>query len=183
MKRLFKFKYPKIFILILVIIFAYFLFSNITIISYISGLKKTNYLIDFLFGMLFSFGFTTPFSVGFFITSNPQNILLSGFVGGLGAMISDLFIFKFVKFSFTDEFEKLKKEKISKEIGSILTHTLGKKLKHYLMYAFAGIIIASPLPDEAGVTMLAGLTHIKEKWLAIISFICNTAGIIIMLCI
>ena len=49
------------------------------------------------------------------------------------------------------------------------------------MYAFAGILIASPLPDEAGVTMLAGLTKISVKSLALISFILNTLGIIILL--
>jgi uncharacterized membrane protein YdjX (TVP38/TMEM64 family) len=49
------------------------------------------------------------------------------------------------------------------------------------MYAFAGILIASPLPDEAGVIMLAGLTKIKTWALAIISIILNTIGILIML--
>ena len=49
------------------------------------------------------------------------------------------------------------------------------------MYAFVGILIASPLPDEIGVIMLAGLTKINFKILAIISFILNTLGILIIL--
>jgi len=164
-------------------IFAYLIFSMSIVANYFSNLGKFSYFAVFLFGLLFSFGFTTPFSVGFFLTLDAHNIFLTGLIGGIGAMIADLFIFKFVKISFQDEFEKLKREKLAKKIDLVLEHTFGKKLMHYLMYAFAGIIIASPLPDEAGVTMLAGLTHIKEHWLAIISFVCNTSGIIIMLMI
>jgi len=183
MKRLFKFKYPKIFILVIFILFAYILFSSISIASYFSRLGEFGYLAIFLFGMLFPFGFTTPFSVGFFLTLDPNNIFLSGFIAGIGAMISDLFLFKFVKFSFQDEFERFKQEKFTKKLSSAIKHTFGKKLQHYLIYAFAGIIIASPLPNEAGVTMLAGLSHIKERWLAVVSFICNAFGITLLLLI
>lgn len=181
MKRLFRLKYPKIFILLLMALFAYILFSNLLLAEYVTKLHQFNYLSVFLFGTLFSFGFTTPFAIGYFITYNPTNIWLAGIIAGFGAMIADLIIFKFVKFSFKDEFEKLRKEKITKQIDFEMKKIFGKKIKHYLMYAFAGIIIASPLPDEAGVTMLAGLTHIKPSALAIISFICNTLGILIFL--
>jgi uncharacterized membrane protein YdjX (TVP38/TMEM64 family) len=51
------------------------------------------------------------------------------------------------------------------------------------MYAIAGLIISSPLPDELGVSMLAGLTTINAKKLSIISFIMNSLGILIMLMI
>lgn len=181
MKKLFRLKYPKIFILLLVALFAYIIFSNLFIAEYITRLHRLNYLSVFLFGTLFSFGFTTPFAIGYFVTYNPSNIWLAGIVAGLGAMIADLFIFKFVKFSFDDEFKKIKKEKITQEIDMEMKRILGKKIKHYLMYAFAGIIIASPLPDEVGVTMLAGLTNIKPNILAIIGFIFNTIGILIIL--
>lgn len=181
MKRLFKIKYPKIITLILVGLFAYFIFTDLYFATKIENLHSLNYLSSLLFGMLFSFGFTTPFAMGYFLTLNPTNILLTGIVAGFGAMISDFLIFKFVKFSFNDEFERLKKEKLSRKIDHEMKKIFGRKIKHYLMYAFSGIIIASPLPDEVGVTMLAGLTDIKPSILAIVSFIGNTTGIIIML--
>jgi len=64
---------------------------------------------------------------------------------------------------------------------TVPSRNVNEKIRIYLMYAFAGILIASPLPDEAGVTMLAGLTKISVKSLALISFILNTLGIIILL--
>ena len=106
---------------------------------------------------------------------------MSAIIGGLGALTSDLLIFNIIKISFNKEFERLKESKIMKEIEEIIKKDLGKKLQHYLLYTFAGILIATPLPDELGISMLAGLTHIKQKILAIVSFILHTLGILIIL--
>ena len=180
-KRLFDFKYPKIMLFVLAIILAYTIFNNTIIQGVISHLGSWSYLGIFIAGMLFTFGFTAPFAAGFFITLNPQNIWLAGIIGGIGAMFSDLLIFRFIRISFRKEFNMLKKEKISRKIESMINKTVGNKIKIYLMYIFAGFLIASPLPDEAGVIMLAGLTKIKQNILAIASFILNTIGIIILL--
>lgn len=133
--------------------------------------------------MLFSFGFTAPFAVGFFLALNPQSIIMAGIIGGMGALIADLIIFKFIRVSFTGEFKRLEKTKALKEVGLLIEKKLKHRLKVYLMYALAGIVIASPLPDELGVIMLAGLTKIKIHSLAILSFLLNTLGIIIILLI
>jgi len=96
-------------------------------------------------------------------------------------LLGDLFIFNFVRMSFMDEFERLKKEKLSVKIGQFIDTNLSQKIKLYLMYAFAGFIIASPLPDEAGIIFLAGMTNISQKVLIPISFIFNTLGILVLL--
>ncbi len=176
-----KFKYPKLLLLLICIISAYFLFSNPLIQGSINALQEFRYLGLFIAGMLFAFGFSAPFAVGFFITFSPQNIILAGLIAGMGALFSDILIFRFIKISFMDEFEELKKTKIISTTQKAMQKGLGLRISNYLLYAFAGILIASPLPDEAGVTMLAGLTKIKVSVLAIISFILNTLGIIVIL--
>ena len=181
MKKLFKFKYPKIILLLITIVLSYFIFRNPFISDYLSHIGTLGYLGVFLGGILFAFGFTAPFSVGLFISLNPSNIWFAGIIGGFGALIADLLIFKFIKFSFKDEFNRLKKTKTLRSIGFLIQRSLGTKIKLYIMYVFAGILIASPLPDEMGVIMLAGLTKINFKILAIISLILNTLGILIVL--
>lgn len=176
-----NFRYKKILLLLMSIIASYLIFSNPKVVEYISSLNSWGYLGVFIAGVFFAFGFTSPISAGFFITLNPENILLAGILGGLGALISDMIIFKFIRFSFMDEFQRLKKTLIIKKVSLLIDETFGHKIKIYIMYAFAGILIASPLPDEAGVIMLAGLTKIKANILAIISFVLNTAGILILL--
>ena len=96
-------------------------------------------------------------------------------------MVGDLVIFSLIKFSFLDEFNKLKREKIIEKIKKFTFNHTPTLVKHYILYLFAGIVIASPLPDEVGVSMLAGLTTINPKKLALISFIFNSIGIFIIL--
>lgn len=181
MKRLFKFRYPKIMLLILAIILAYLLFRNPSVQDYVSHLGALSYVGIFIAGILFAFGFTAPFSVGFFINLDPSNIWLTGLVGGLGALMADLIIFSTIKFSFEGEFKRLRNSPTIVKIKKVIEQSFTEKIKVYLMYIFAGILIASPLPDEAGVIMLAGLTKISAKILALISFLLNTLGIIILL--
>lgn len=181
LKELIRIRYPKISLLAAAIISAYILFGNQSVEQYVSGLGVLGYLGVFIAGMMFAFGFTAPFAVGFFIILNPQNIWLAGVIGGMGALISDLAIFRMIRFSFMDEFKKLENTKLMKSAGRLIERSLGHKIKLYLMYSFAGILIASPLPDEAGVTLLSGLTKISATTLAIISFTLNTLGIILIL--
>lgn len=181
LKLISGFDYPKLTLLVIAIITAYFIFSNPKVDVFVLSLNNLGYLGVFIAGIFFAFGFTAPLSAGFFITLNPENILLAGILGGIGAMISDLLIFKFIRFSFMDEFQRLEHTKTMRKLSNLIEKTLGHKIRIYFMYAFAGILIASPLPDEAGVIMLAGLTKIRAKILALISFILNTLGILILL--
>ena len=99
MKRLFNYKYPKLTILLLSIIFSYYLFSNDSVVSYINHLNGLSYLGILIAGFLFSFGFTTPFAIGFFFTYSSENILLTAIIGGFGALLADITIFKLIKIS------------------------------------------------------------------------------------
>ncbi|MCX6749511.1 MAG: hypothetical protein NTW17_02070 [Candidatus Pacearchaeota archaeon] len=181
MKRFFRFRYPKLALICISIVVSFFLFGNAQVQSIISGLNSLTYLGIFIAGLLFSFGFSTPLAIGFFLTASPENIFLATFIGGVGAMLSDLLIFHFIKFSVMDEFNRLEKTKPMKMMIDEIDKDIKKKIRNYLAFFLAGIIIASPLPDELGVGMLAGLTAIKPKILALISFIMNSVGIFLML--
>lgn len=183
MKRLFKFKYPKLLALVLLSTLAYFIFSHPSVRVFFDSLESFSYFSVFIAGLLFSFGFTTPFAVAFFVTFRPDNILLATFVGGAGALLADMTIFKLIKFSFMDEFRRLERTKPMKEIAHLISHSYIHRAKNYVLYFFAGVVIASPLPDELGVSMLAGLTSIRTWSLALVSFTMNCVGIFIMLLI
>lgn len=100
-------------------------------------------------------------------------------IGGLGALLGDLFIFNFIRHSFNDEVKKLYREKLI----IYASHKTPGFLKRYLLPVAAGFIIASPLPDEIGVTMLAALKSISVKVFSVISYVLNTAGIFAILAI
>jgi hypothetical protein len=176
-----KFKYPKLTGFVIAVITAYFIFSSPIVKSFIANLNSLSNIGVFIGGMGYSFGFTSPFSAGFFADLNPPNILIAGLIGGFGALISDMFIFSLTRFSFEDEFKRIRRTKLIRKIGKFSRNLLGKRINSVLAYILAGIFIASPLPDEAGILVLTGLTKIKPNIMAAISFILNTIGILIIL--
>src|SRR3989344_289257 len=105
MKRLFVFQYQKFFALK----FLGLEFHNDFVQSIVISLGELSYLGIFIAGLFFSFGFTTPFAIGFFLTVGAENIFIAALIGGCGALISDILIFKLIRFSFMDEFKRLEK--------------------------------------------------------------------------
>lgn len=182
-KKIVGFKYLKLILLLVSISLAYYIFSNLDISSLIPNFKNLSYIGAFISGVLITFGFSAPFSVGFLITLQPNSIFLAAIIGGVGAAIGDFFIFKTIKFSFMNEFEELKKTRVIHKIRKMIYNNKHILIKHYILYVFAGIVIATPLPDEIGVSMLAGLTSIKPLRLIIISFILHTSVILLILII
>jgi hypothetical protein len=180
-KKIFSFRYPKLFILIIVIFFAYYLFSQPFISEWMMFFNKLGNFGVFISGILTAFGFTAPVGIGLLIKIIPKNVLFAALLAGFGATISDLLIFKTIKISFMDEFKKLEKTKLIQEIEHIVKKNKHVLIRHYLLYIFAGIVLATPLPDELGVSMLAGLTTIKPIRLAIISFMLHSFTIFLIL--
>jgi len=180
-KKIFSFRYPKLFILIILIFLAYYVFTRPFISEWIELFKKLGNFGIFISGILTGLGFTAPFGFGLIIKINPENILLASLLAGLGATIADLMIFKIIKLSFMDEFKRLEKTRLIQEIEHIVNKKKLVLVRHYLLYVFAGIMLITPLPDEIGVSMLAGLTTIKPLKLAIIGFILHSLAIFILL--
>ena len=175
-----RIKYPKFLLLILTFIAAYILFRGRNFLLLHSFLLSLGYAGTFLAGILFTYGFTAaPATAILLILAKEQNLLLAGFIGGFGALIGDLLIFGFIRFSFSDELKKLSEERIVIHLNN-KTHPL---LKKYLIPVVAGFIIASPLPDEIGVSLLAASRKISTRLFSIISYILNTAGIFVVLII
>lgn len=179
-KILLKLKYPKLLSLILTFVIAYIIFTGRGFSPFHNLLFSLGYFGTFLAGIFFTYGFTAaPATAILLILAGKQNILLAGFIAGFGALIGDLIIFKFIKYSFADEIEKLSREKAMNRINN----KIPSLLKKYFVPVLAGFIIASPLPDEIGVSLLAISKSISTKFFSVLSYVLNTAGIFIILLI
>lgn len=177
-----KIKYPKLILLCLSILLAYLLFQIDFFREVAVKLNSHGYVSILLAGFLFSYGFTAPFAVGFFISLAPQvNIFLAAPLAGIGALLSDLLIFRFIRTSFQDEFENLKLTWFFQKIRELFFNHLSDRIKRYVLWTFAGFLIASPLPDEFGVSLVSGFSGINQKIFSVISFSLNTIGIFVIL--
>jgi len=135
-------------------------------------------------GILFSTGFTAPFGIAVFVElADTFHPFLGALLGGLGSLLADLFIFQIVRFeSMRHEFEKLNRTWILLRIKYLFHHPLMPEIvRIYALWSFAGIIIASPLPDELGIMMIGGLGSIHPTRFAVICYIANTVGILLIM--
>ncbi len=179
-------KYPKLCLLLLFCVLAYVLYHLGVFDAYASTLHEYGYYSAFLGGMLFSFGFTAPFGIAIFAEIyHAVNPFLAALLGGLGALIVDVCIFSLIRFSiFHDEVHQLKSSRIFLRLHALLHHEkMPPILREYLLWSFAGIVIASPLPDEFGIALISGISDMKGVQFMILCFTMNALGILVLLSI
>ncbi|MSS74228.1 hypothetical protein EXS72_01150 [Candidatus Pacearchaeota archaeon] len=176
-----KIKYPKIKLYFIFVALAYYFFTSNLFSDYIPFFVSHGYWSIFIAGLLFSYGFTNPFAIGIFVLAEPTNILTASIIAGFGALITDSLIFSFIRFNMMDEFKKIQRIKAVKSFDSFFHKHLNYSLQKSILYAIAGIIIASPLPDELGIMLLAGLSKAHVGVFAFVSFVFNTIGIFVIL--
>lgn len=174
-------QYPKLLALLTTMLLSYLLFKFNFFSETVLVLNSRGYVSVFIAGLLFSYGFTAPFALGLFATvANDVNILFASFLGALGAVASDILIFQFIRTSFIDEIEKLKMTALFQRIHIAFHNHVSDKVKRYVLLTCAGFLIASPFPDEFGVSLISGFTKISGMSFAIIAFGCDFLGILII---
>lgn len=165
-----------IIIITLSILAAIFLVQTKLLEHLIVGLGQFRLLGAFISGIFFTSVFTTvPALITLGEIGILQNPFLVAIIGGLGAVIGDLLIFKFVKDRFS--------ENIKIAFSHYFTNKEIRTFKHprflkSLTILLGGIIIASPFPDELAITIL-GFAKFPTKWIIPFSFIFSSIGIYI----
>lgn len=128
---------------------------------------------SFISGIFFTSVFTVaPASVAFASLTSTGSPHLVAIWGGLGAMCGDLILFFFIRDRFTDDLMNSLKPRLAKRFLSSFHLGFLKWISPFL----GAIIIASPLPDEFGLTLM-GLSKVRIAVLMPISFVMNTFGI------
>jgi hypothetical protein len=176
----FRIKYPKLLLLVLSYVIAFFMFAGRSYASLHDTLVFLGYFGTFLAGFLYVYAFTAaPATVILLILAKEQNLLLEGFIAGLGALLGDFTIFYFVRYSLSGEIQKLLKEKIVKSVQKKVPSPIQK----CLLASLASFFIASPLPTEIGITLLASIKKITPGKFSIIGYVLHTTAIFTILLI
>lgn len=94
-------------------------------------------------------------------------------IAGLGAVTGDLLIFKFVQKDVTDE--------ITPIYENLINHSHFKKILHTKYFSWTlpvlgTLILASPLPDELGISLM-GLSQITTMKFILVSIASHALGI------
>ena len=153
---------------------AFFILRNEELHSFLLHLGTLGYLGAFLAGMLFVSTFTVATgAIILLVLAESLSPIEIGIIAGLGAVVGDFIIFRFVK------------DDLAREIRDIYNKFDGghhlKKVLHtkYFSWTFpvlGAAIIASPLPDEIGVSLM-GISKMSTVKFLCISFVLNAIGI------
>ncbi len=133
------------------------------------------FLGSFMAGMFFTSIFTTaPAIVTLGQIAQNSSVFTTAIFGALGAVLGDIIIFQFIRDKLSVHFVELV------EHNSIWKryHTLFRlKYFRWLTFMLGGIIIASPFPDELGISLL-GFSKMKTTAFIPVSLIFNFLGIL-----
>jgi len=128
--------------------------------------------------MLFvsTFGFSTGV-VTLLILAEKLSLPLIGIIAGAGGVFGDFMLFRFVKDRLVTEIKPIYD---SMDHNHHLIKLLHTKHFRWMFPVFGAIVIASPLPDEVGVTLM-GISKMKTRTFLLLSFILNVSGVILVL--
>ncbi len=166
-----------ILIIVASIFIAVILVRTHTLANILLQTKEMEYFGSFVAGLFFTSVFTTaPAIVTLGQIAEANNIWATAFFGAMGALIGDLLIFRFVR------------DELTAHLLDALRHGPGLKrfrtlmrARHFRWFTIAlgGLIIASPLPDELGISLI-GLSKSSWKFFIPMSFTFNFIGIVLI---
>lgn len=174
---LMKIRYPKFLALLLTFIVVYFLFSWVDFRGSIGPTSSHGYLSAFVAGVLYVYGFTAAFGTGILL-SLPESIpaVPATALAAFGSLLGDLVIFRVIREYFGDEIMQISQTKTFAWLSS----NLPVSVRRYGMTVLGLAVIASPLPDELGVSLIAS-GRMSGRSFAILSFLLNAAGILVLI--
>lgn len=171
-----KWRYPNLTLLIISLVVAFLLIKFGWLDGVVNKLGEFGYIGVFIVGIFFVSTFTVaPAGAVLFSFAQDLNPILVGVLGGTGAMLGDYLSLLFIR------------DRLYKELNPILKALHLFRFKHifhtryfaWLTPVVGAIMIASPLPDELGLSLL-GLAKIKISRFLLIAFILNAIGILLI---
>jgi uncharacterized membrane protein YdjX (TVP38/TMEM64 family) len=171
-----RWKYKHLTFVVLGIIPVIFLYQLEIFHSFLLQLGSWGYIGAFLAGILYISTYTVGTGIVILlILAEKLNHLELVFFAGLGSILGDYLIYKFVRDDISDEVGRLYK----KFGGNHLNHLLHTKYFSWFLPVIGAIIIVSPFPDELGISLM-GLSKMKTYQFILIAAILDFIGIFLV---
>lgn len=172
-----RYRYKNITYLLVSVVLAFFLLKWEPFRNLLFQLGGWGYLGAFIGGILFVSTFTVATGTAILaLLAESLSPIEIGLIAGLGAVVGDLIIFRFIRNKgLTSEIEHF----FRYFGGDKISHLLQTKYFSWTLPVVGALIIASPLPDEFGVSLM-GISKMKTYKFLLLSFILNSLGIFLV---
>lgn len=132
---------------------------------------------SFIAGLFFTSIFTTaPTIVTLGELARVYDIIPVALLAAAGAVVGDLIIFRFIRDTFSEHLLELAGHR---NLGKRFIALMRMRLFRWMSLFVGGVIIASPLPDELGISLF-GFSKLSTSWFIPLSFLFNFIGVIII---
>ena len=172
-----KWQYKNAALLIVGLVLLFYFADSHIVQSTVSRIGSWGYFGAFLTGIFFVSTFTVaPAVYVLYNLADKLNAFEVAVFAGLGALVGDYLLFRFLK---DRVFEELKPvfEKLG---GNYLIRIFRTPYFSWFVPLLGAAIIASPFPDELGVSMM-GLSKLKNWQFMLLSFVLNAVGIFVVI--
>ncbi|MDP3997517.1 MAG: hypothetical protein Q8P73_03390 [bacterium] len=161
-------------IIILSVLIAVLLAQSGALERFVVAIGELRMMGSFIAGILFTSIFTAaPATVLLGEFAQANSAWTVAFIGALGAVTGDYIIFHFIRDRFSSDILTLLQQHRYQRMKNIFR----LRSSQWMLGAIGLFIIASPLPDELGVTLL-GFSKTKRRFFLLISFTANFLGIL-----
>lgn len=163
-------------IFILSLSFAWWLIKSGYLEGLIDAILPLKFVAEIVAGIFYTSFLTSPIAVAMLIVlARENNPIMTAFLAGFGAVLGDFLIVKFFRQELSSDVNLVSKqlhlEKVNKYLQKFHLDSITPLL--------GAIIVASPFPDELGLMML-GASKLGYQQIALISYVLNTAGILLL---
>jgi len=172
-----RWKYKHLTLFAISIVFAIFLSRYEPLNTFLLNIGSFGYIGAFVGGILFVSTFTAATgAVILLILAQRLSPIELAIIAGLGGMVGDFAIFRFIKDGLLSEIIPI----YHRLGGGHLTRVLHTKYFSWTLRVIGAIIIASPFPDELGVSLM-GITKIKTYQFLPLVFVLDTIGVFLFI--
>lgn len=176
MNSLKNYRYKGLTLILISILLTFFLSKYNLLSQIILNTSGMPILGSFIAGILYVSASTAAFGVFILLgLSKDLSAIEIAIIAGLGGAVADFVMFRFFKGDLIGEITPI----YNRLGGKHLTRLMYHKSLRWSLPIIGAIIIASPFPDELGISLM-GLTKIKNYQFIALSFILDAAGVFLL---
>ena len=183
-KILIRLRYPKLILLTLSFFSGFLIYFDENNFHFHELIKNSGYFGTFLAGVFLSHGFTMgPAVATLLIISKNQPLWLASLIATVGAIIGNGIAYNLLRISYYEELSELSKLPFFQKLHHWTKKRTPQFIRIYLFPVFAGIISATPLPDEFSLLLIQESKKISVTTFTIITALVSIFGVTIILLI
>lgn len=165
--------------LLVISLLVFFMLARMPAVElFLRSVGGLGYVGAFIVGIFFVSIFTVaPAAVVLLYLAEGGHPWIIASIAGLGAMVGDYVIFRYVRDRIIDELRPVWQRSL---IGSLTGRLFSTPYFSWLIPIVGMAVIASPLPDEVGVGML-GISRLRAWQFLVVTFLLNAGGILVII--